>query len=91
MENHPHRVFFEVFRLSNYENTNKNLLVRARKIREPMTYQALFSPLFKLVKNEERLELTFLDPLKLNNKDKEELLSLGYKQWKHAILEQTTL
>ena len=44
-----------------------------------MTYQALFSLLFKLVKNEERLELTFLDSLKLNKKGKEEFHSLGYK------------
>ena len=36
-------------------------------------YQALFSPLFKLVKNEERLELNFLDSLKFNRKDKEEV------------------
>ena len=36
-------------------------------------YQALFSLLFKLVKNEERLELTFLDSLKFKWKDKEEV------------------
>ena len=36
-------------------------------------YQALFSPLFKLVKNEERLKLTFLDSLKFNKEGKEEV------------------
>ena len=51
-------------------------------------YQALFSPLFELVKNEE----TRVDFLGLvNKKDKEEFLSLGYKQWYHVILEQITL
>ena len=58
----------------NYENTNEHLLVWACKIHESVTYQELFSPLFKLVKNEERLELTFLDSLKLSKKDKEEFL-----------------
>ena len=36
-------------------------------------YQALFSPLFKLVKNEERPEMTFLDSLKFIKKDKKEV------------------
>ena len=63
----------------NYKNTNDHPLVQARKIHKPVTYQALFSPLFKLVKNEERFELTFLDSLKFNRKDKEEVLSLGYR------------
>ena len=49
-------------------------------------YQALFSPLFKLVKTEERPELIFLDSLKFYMKDKEELLSLGYKKWQHLLL-----
>ena len=75
----------------NYENTNEHLLVRAHKIHEPLTYQALFSLIFKIVKIEERLELTFVDSLKFNGKDKEELLSLGYKQWQHVILEQVIL
>ena len=74
-----------------YENIIEHVLVRACKIHESVTYKALFSPLFNLVKNEERLELTFLDPLKLNKKGKEEFHSLGYKQWKHVILEQSTL
>ena len=73
----------------NYENTKEHLLVWARKIHELVTYQILFSLLFKLVKNEERPELTFLDSLKLNNKGKEEFHSLGYKQWQHVI-EQST-
>ena len=63
----------------NYENTSEHLLSRARKIHESVTYQALFSLLFKLVKNEERHELTFLDLLKFKRKDEEEVLSLGYK------------
>ena len=54
-------------------------------------YQALFSPLVKLVKNEERLELTFLDSLKFNMKDKELVFFLGYKQWQHVLLEHNTL
>ena len=44
-----------------------------------------------LLKNEEETEFTFLDSLKLNKKGKEEFHSLGYKQWKHVILEQSTL
>ena len=63
----------------NYESTNEHSLIRARKIHEYVTYEALFSLLFKLVKNEEILELTFLDLLKLNKKGKEEIYSLGYK------------
>ena len=36
-------------------------------------YQALFPLLFKLVKNEERIELNFLDLLKFKREDKEEV------------------
>ena len=54
-----------------YESINEHSLIRARKIHETVTYQALFSLLFKLVKNEERLEFNFLDLLKLNKKGKE--------------------
>ena len=43
-----------------------------------MTYQALFYCFFKLVENEERLELNFLDSLKLNKKGNVEFHYLGY-------------
>ena len=56
---------------------NEHLLIQARKIHRSMIYQALFSLFFNIIKNEERLELTFLDLLKLNKKDKEEFHSLG--------------
>ena len=75
----------------NYERINEHFLIRASKIHESLTYQTLFSPLFKLVKNEERLELTFLESLKFNKKDKEEVFSLAYKQWQHVVLEHNTL
>ena len=39
-------------------------------------YQTFFSPHFKLVKNEERPELNFLDSLKFKEKDKEEVFFL---------------
>ena len=57
----------------NYENTNEHLLIWACKIHESVTYQALFSLLFNIVKNEERLELNFLDSLKLNKKIRKNL------------------
>ena len=85
MKNHPIESSSDFSDSQNYENTNKHLLVRAHKIHESVTYQALFPLLFKLVKNEKRLELTFLDSLSLNKKDKEEFHSLGYKQWNHVI------
>ena len=63
----------------NYESIDEHLLVQARKVHGSFTYKALFSLLFKLIKNEERLELNFLDSLKLNKEGKEEIHSLGYK------------
>ena len=92
MKKDPRGVFFGVFKLSKHENTNKHVLVQARKIHESVTLSSIIlSPLFKLVKNEERLELTFLDSLKFNRNDKEEVFFLGYKWWQHVLLEHNTL
>ena len=55
----------------NYENIDEHLLIRSHIIHKSVTYQALFSLLFKLVKNEEILKLDLLDSLKLNKKRKE--------------------
>ena len=38
-----------------------------------------------------RVELTFLDSLKFNRKDKEEVFFLGYRRWQHVLLEHSTI
>ena len=86
MKTHPLGVFFGVFRLSKYENTNEHVLVWAHKIHELVTLSSI-----KLVKNEERPELNFLDSLKFNRKDKEEVFFLVYNWWQHVLLEHRTL
>ena len=53
----------------NYENTIKHPLVWARKIHESLLYQAFFYFFFKLVKNEEGPEFSFLDSLNLYKKE----------------------
>ena len=79
MKKHPLESSLEISNYQNYEKTNKHLLIRACKIHESVTYQVLFSLLFNLVKNEERLELSFLDSLKFSRKYNEELIALSYK------------
>ena len=49
----------------NYVNTIKHSLIQARKIHESVLYQAFFCLFFELSKNEEGLELAFLDSLNL--------------------------
>ena len=74
-------VFFGVFRLSKCENTDRECTSLGSlnpRISDTIKQYSLFSS--SLLKNEERLKLNFLDSLKFNRKDKEELLSLGYKQ-----------
>ena len=61
MKKDTHGVVFIVFRLSKYENP---------LISDISKHYSLFSS--SLSKNEERLELTFLDSLKFNRKEKEE-------------------
>ena len=79
MKKRPLQYSLEFSDSQKYENTDDHPLIWACKIHKSVTYQALFSLLFKLVKNEERIKLTFLDSLKLNKKGKEEFHSLGYK------------
>ena len=56
----------------NMKTPSEHVLVRAHKIHELVTLSSIIpSSLQTLSKNEERLELTFLDSLKFNMKDKE--------------------
>ena len=89
MKNHPLESSSDFSYFQNYENTNRNLLIRAHKIHKSMTCQALYSPLFNLVKNEERLELNFLDSLKLNKNYKQEFLSLVINSGSMSSLNKT--
>ena len=75
MKKDPPEVFFGVFRLSKYENTNEHVLVRACKIHESVLYQAFFFLFFELAKNEDGPEFAFLDSLKFNREGKEEFFS----------------
>ena len=53
----------------NYENTVKYVLVQARIIHKSVLYQALFFVFFKLAKNEDGPEFSFLDSLNLYKKE----------------------
>ena len=66
---HPPGVFLGVSRLSKYENTNKHVLFRARKIHESVLYQAFFFLFFELAKNVDGPEFSFLDSLNLYKKE----------------------
>ena len=57
----------------NYENTVEHILVWVRKIHESVLYQAFFCLFFKLAKNEDGPEFSFLDSLKFNREGKEEV------------------
>ena len=80
------------FRLSKHENTKWSCTSSGSlnpRISETMKHYFLFFQ--SLLKNEERSKLTFLDSLKFNKKDKEEVLFLGYKRWQHVFFEHSTL
>ena len=64
---HPLGVFFDVFRLSKYENTNEHVLVQACKIHELVHYQAFFCLFFELSKNEDGPKFAFLESLEQPN------------------------
>ena len=68
-------VFFGVFRLSKYENTNEDVLVWAHKIHKSVLYQAFFCLFFDLSKNEEGPDFAFLDSLNLYKKEGREVHS----------------
>ena len=69
----------------NYENTVEHVLVRARKIHELVLYQAFFYLFFELAKNEEGLELDFLDSLNLYKKEEREFHSHVFTSWKQVL------
>ena len=92
MKKNPHGIFFGVFRLSKYENTNDHVLVRARKIHESMLYQAFFCLFFKLAKNEDGPEFFFLESLSLYKKERKEssFTCNLHHRIKSCFLEQST-
>ena len=57
----------------NMKTPSEHVLVRTHKIHESVTLSSIIPSSSSLSKNEERLELTFLDSLKFNREDKEEV------------------
>ena len=65
----PLEYSFEFSDSLNYENIIEHSLILARKIHESVVYQEFFCLFFELAKNEEGLELAFLDSLNLYKKE----------------------
>ena len=59
----------------NYENIDEHVLIRDRRIHESVLYQAFFYLFFKLAKNEEGTEFSFLDSLNIYKKEGREVHS----------------
>ena len=92
MKKTPPGVFFRVFRLSKYENTNEHVLVWACKIHELVLYQAFFCLFFKLAKSEEGPKFVFLDSLKIYEKEGKGIsfTCILHHGSKYCFLEQST-
>ena len=76
----------------NYENTIEHVPVRARKIHESVLYQAFFFLFFKLAKNEDGPEFSFLDSLNLYKKEEKgsSFTCILHHGSKSCFLEQST-